>query len=136
MRYSRFALLAVAVACSSIPARAQAPDTVATDSIPDTPAPERRARNSASVSVTSGGGYNRAEGMPVLFGPVVATRIGTTRLRISTLGVLRSAGTFRMDGENIGHDLRLAALFDPAERSSLVARAYDLVDAVEDWQIP
>ncbi len=136
MPYSGLALLAVAVACFSVPARAQAPDTVATDSIPDAPAPERTARSSATVSVTSGGGYNRVEGMPVLLGPVVATRIGTTRLRISALGMLRSAGTFRMDSENIGHDLRLAALFDPAERTTLVARAYDVVDAVEDWQIP
>jgi hypothetical protein len=136
MRYSKLALLAVAVACVPVPARAQAPDTVATDSIPDAPAPARTARNSASISVTSGGGYNRVEGMPVLLGPVVATRVGTTRFRISALGVLRSAGTFRMDSENIGHDLRLSALFDPEERTTLVARTYDIVDAVEDWQIP
>lgn len=136
MRYSNLTLLAVAVACAAVPARAQAPDTVATDSIPDAPVPARTARNSASISVTSGGGYNRVEGMPVLLGPVVATRLGTTRFRISALGVLRSAGTFRMDSENIGHDLRLAAVFDPEERTTLVARTYDIVDAVEDWQIP
>lgn len=136
MRYSKLTLLALAAACVSVPARAQAPGTVAADSIPDAPAPERTARNSASISLTSGGGYNRVEGMPVLLGPVVATRVGTTRFRISALGVLRSADTFRMDSENIGHDLRLAALFDPEERTTLVARAYDVVDAVEDWQIP
>jgi hypothetical protein len=137
MRPSILVLLAaVAAGGLSAPARAQTPDTVATDSIPDAPVPERIARNSASISVTSGGGYNRVEGMPVLIGPVVQTRLGTTRLRISALGLLRSAGTFRLDGDNVGHDLRLAALFDPAERTSIVARAYDVVDAVEDWQIP
>ncbi len=137
MRHFIFALLAaVAGGGLTASARAQTPDTLAIDSIPDAPLPERTARNTAGISVTSGGGYNRVEGMPVLIGPVVQTRLGTTRLRIAALGLLRSAETFRLDSDNVGHDARLAALFDPAERTTLVARAYDIVDAVEDWQIP
>lgn len=126
----------IAFLSMSLPARAQTPDTLAADSIPDTPAPAHAPRNTAAVTLTSGGGYNRVEGLPVLFGPVVEIGAGTTRFRISALGIIRSAGTFRMDGDNLGHDLKIAALFEPDQRTSLVARTYDIVDAVEDWQIP
>ncbi len=137
MRYSKFTLVAaVALAGLSLPARAQTPDTLAADSIPDAPTPVRATRNTAGITVTSGSGYNRVEGLPVLFGPTVETGLGTARLRISAFGIIRSAGTFRLDSENLGHDLRIAALLDPAQRTSIMARAYDVVDAVEDWQIP
>lgn len=129
-------LLAIALLAPPSPVRAQAPDTVAADSIPDAPVPARTTRNTGTFAITSGGGYNRVEGLPVLFGPVIETALGTARLRASALGIIRSAGTFRIDGDNLGHDLKLSALFDPAERTSLTARAYDIVDAVEDWQIP
>src|SRR5687767_14555944 len=137
MRPFIFAFLAAAavVPCAA-PARAQTPDTVAADSIPDAPAPARPTRNTGSFTITSGGGYNRVEGLPVLLGPVIETAFGTARLRLSALGIVRSAGTFRIDGDNLGHDLKIGALFDPAERTSLTLRAYDIVDAVEDWQIP
>ncbi|CAN5669280.1 hypothetical protein BH23GEM1_BH23GEM1_04760 [soil metagenome] len=137
MRYLKLTLIAaVAVAGFSRPARAQDADTLATDSIPDAPVPERVTRNSAGLKIMSGGGYNRVEGLPVLFGPVVETRLGTARLRVSALGIVRSAETFRLDGDNLGHDLTAALLFDPEGRTSIVARTYDVVDAVEDWQIP
>ena len=124
------------LAGAPITAAAQTPDTLAVDSIPDAPAPARAADNTASITVTSGGGYNRVEGLPVLFGPVLETKFRAARLRVSALGVIRSAETFRLDSDNLGHDLKVAALFDPDQRTSVVARWYDIVDAVEDWQIP
>lgn len=135
MRFPGLPLVAAAMLGVAVAAQAQAPDTAAADSIPDAPAPERGARNSAGLTVASGG-YNRVEGLPVLFGPVLETRIGTSRLRVSALGIVRSAGTFRMDSDNLGHDVTVAALFEPAQRTTLAARTYDIVDAVEDWQIP
>ena len=137
MRNVLFAVLgAVTLPAAATPLRAQIADTVVADSIPDAPAPARSTRNTASFTITSGGGYNRVEGLPVLLGPVVETAFGAARLRASALGIVRSAGTFRLDGDNLGHDLKVGALFHPAERTSLTARAYDIVDAVEDWQIP
>lgn len=136
MRYSSLTLFAIAFVCSGSAAFAQAPDTVAVDSIPDAPAPISTPRNSARLTVTSGGGYNRVEGLAVLIGPVIESRLGNARLRVSPLGILRSAETFRLDGDNIGHDVKVALLFDQDQRTSLAGRLYDVVDAVEDWQIP
>lgn len=137
MRNVIFAVLgAVAFPAAAAPVRAQMPDTVAADSIPDAPAPARSTRNTGAFTTTSGGGYNRVEGLPVFFGPVVETAFGSARLRASVLGIIRSAETFRVDRDNLGHDLKIGALFDLAERTSLTVRAYDVVDAVEDWQIP
>ena len=137
MRYSRLIVTAAALAAAtSVTARAQTPDTLAVDSIADAPAPARSASNKASVTLTSGGGYNRVEGLPVLFGPVLETKFRAARLRVSALGIIRSAETFRLDSDNLGHDVKVAALFDPDQRTSIVGRAYDIVDAVEDWQIP
>ena len=136
MRLSLLALLAIALASPVSVVASQATDTVAVDSIPDAPAPMRTPRNSARITITSGGGYNRVEGLPVLFGPVVETHIGGARLRVSPLGIIRSAGTFRLDGPNIGHDAKASVLFDRDERTFVSARVFDVVDAVEDWQIP
>lgn len=137
MRHYRFTLITAAAAAGfSLPAGAQAVDTLAVDSIPDAPAPERATRNSAGLTISSGGGYNRVEGLPVLLGPVMETQFRSARLRIAALGIVRSAETFRLDSDNLGHDLSVTALFDPEQRTSLVARTYDIVDAVEGWQIP
>ena len=136
MSFSRLLIAAVATVAATSAAAAQTTDTLAVDSIPDAPAPARAADNTASITVTSGGGYNRVEGLPVLFGPVLETKFRAARLRVSALGIIRSAGTFRIDSDNLGHDVTVAALFDPARRTSVIARAYDVVDAVEDWQIP
>lgn len=137
MRYSRvFPAVAAILAGGPVTAFAQTPDTVAVDSIADAPAPARSAENSASLTITSGGGYNRVEGLPVMFGPVFETKFRAARLRVSALGIIRSAETFRLDSDNLGHAVTVAALFDPDRRTSVVARSYDIVDAVEDWQIP
>lgn len=136
MRFPGLTLVAAVAAFGLAQAApAQTPDTAAADSIPDAPAPEREVRNTAAITITSGG-YNRVEGLPVLFGPVLETKLGNSRLRVSAFGIVRSAETFRLDGENLGHDVTVAALFDPARRTTLVARTYDVVDAVENWQIP
>src|SRR5688500_11024707 len=126
MRYLTFIAVAM-LAATSASAGAQTPDTLAVDSIPDAPARARAPDNTASMTVTSGGGYNRVEGLPVLFGPVLETKFRAARLRVSALGIIRSAGTFRLDSDNLGHDVTVAALFDPAQRTSLVARWYDVV---------
>lgn len=137
MRYFKAtAAFAALLALGSQTAFSQTRDTVAVDSIPDAPAPARTADNRAAIKVMSGGGYNRVEGLPVLLGPVLETKFRAARLRVSALGIVRSAETFRLDSDNIGHDASVAALFDPEQRTSLVARTYDIVDAVEDWQIP
>lgn len=136
MRHSLFALVVIALAFPTSAASGQGPDTVAVDSIPDAPVPVRAPRNTARVTVTSGGEYNRVEGLPIRFGPVVETRLGGARLRLSPLGIIRSAGTFRLDRPNIGHDAKVSVLFDRDERSFVAARMFDVVDAVEDWQIP
>ncbi|HUR91046.1 MAG TPA: hypothetical protein VMY38_00075 [Gemmatimonadaceae bacterium] len=137
MRYSIvFRAVAAILTIGPVTASAQTPDTVAVDSIADAPAPARPAENRAFITITSGGGYNRVEGLPVLFGPVLETKFRAARLRASAFGIIRSAETFRLDSDNLGHDVTVAALFDPDQRTSIVARAYDIVDAVEDWQIP
>ncbi len=137
MPYCRLAVGAYAALVTfSIPAGAQVADTVARDSIADAPAPVRPIRTRSSITITSGSSYNRVEGLPVLFGPVLEMRVGAATLRVSALGIIRSAETFRLDSRNLGHDLKMAALFGLTQRSSVVARSYEVVDAVEDWQFP
>src|SRR5688572_14764525 len=100
MRYQRL-ILAAAVAATSVTATAQTPDTLAVDSIPDTPVPARATDNTASITLGSAGGYNRVEGLPVLFGPVLETKFRAARLRVAAFGIIRSAGTFRLDSDNL-----------------------------------
>jgi hypothetical protein len=49
-----------------------------------------------------GGPYNRVEGLPVIGGPAIRQNIGIGTLRVSALGIYRSADHFKWKGENLG----------------------------------
>lgn len=95
----------------------------------------RRARDRATVRLSSGGTYNRVEGLPVHFGPVVRQRWSWGRGTIEALGIYRSAADFRWDSDNIGHDARADLAVGERRGLGVGARVYDVVRPVEDWKL-
>ena len=136
IRHSFLSVLAMGNVTLVTAASAQVPDTVASDSMVDAPAPARTLRNRSSLLLSTGRTYNRVEGLPVHFGPVFETQRDSIRLAFRVMGIVRSADTFRSDGGNVGHDASVRVGFPGSRRPAVAIRAYDVVDAVEDWQIP
>lgn len=114
---------------------AQRPDSAVTDTVASGLLGE--AHRNAGIRTTSGGTYNRVEGLPVLIGPWIRDTIGDVAFRLDVLGIARSANNFRWDSGNIGHSVTLDAReADPAGRGwNVNLSSFDLVDAVEPWQM-
>ena len=134
MRFTRVALAAL-LALSSAQLRAQSADSSARDTTSS--AFRGDEHSNAGIRVTSGGTYNRVEGLPVLIGPWIRDTLGHVALRADVLGILRSANTFRWDAQNVGHSITLDAREeDPAGRGwNVNVSSFDVVDAVEPWQM-
>jgi len=96
-------------------------------------------RNSGLL-LSSGHSYNRVEGLPIMFGPWLRDSIGETLLRADVMGILRTANHFHWDAANVGHNVSLSATrTDPhggGRGLSAGAASYDIVDAVEPWEMP
>lgn len=106
---------------------------------------ERRLRrsfgqSSASLAITTGGTYNRVEGLPVMAGPRLTWRYPGASFRLEGLAIWRTATGFEpnLDNREAGYralgDLRLG----PSGREQqleLGGKAYDLVMPIEDWQL-
>ncbi len=84
------------------------------------------------LSVRTEGAYNRVEGFPVMFGPVVETR-GDNVLRLDAMAVWRSESGLQINTDKLGYMLRAEQHFGPAGRFSLGATAHSLVEPIESW---
>src|SRR6185312_14561909 len=84
-------------------ARAQAGDTVATDSASERLGLWARTSRSSGLIISSAKTYNRVEGLPVYIGPSFHDSAGAAEFNVSVLGIIRSANTFHWDDQNLGH---------------------------------
>ena len=85
--------------------------------------------------VTTAHSYNRVEGLPVLAGPRVRLRSGDLRVSAEALGILRTGDGLAWRRENLGHQARLEVRQGQRGGVALGARFFDVVDAVESWQL-
>jgi hypothetical protein len=95
----------------------------------------RRTRNRADITLSSAHTYNRVEGLPVYLGPTVRRDTPWGRVSLDALGILRSADRFHWDSKNIGHRVRGEVRLGGRTGIALGGRLYDVVDAVEPWQL-
>jgi hypothetical protein len=95
----------------------------------------RRHRNFNRLELASAGVYNRAEGLPIRLGPVLYRDQGWGHLRLDAAAVLRTASSFASSTPDVGHDVRLEARVGRRLGATVGGRLFDVVDAVEDWQL-
>jgi hypothetical protein len=82
------------------------------------------------ITVRAGTNYNRVEGLPVLFGPVLRTS-GGNPLRLEALAVWRTeSGSTRDD---LGYRIRLEQNIGVPALFTVGASAYSEVQPIEDW---
>ena len=120
----------------SLPARAQKPDTAATDTLPEHGGWWARTSRSSGLILSSGKTYNRVEGLPVFFGPVFHDSVGAAQINASVLGIIRSANTFHWDNQNLGHRAGLDVRVGRGRGYGLGLSSYDVMEAVEPWHLP
>jgi hypothetical protein len=81
-------------------------------------------------TLRAAGAYNRSEGLPVQFGPIVETR-GRNPLVLEAFGIWRSAGGLAFETEDLGYHVTLDQSLGGRGTLSLGAEAYSKVRSVE-----
>jgi hypothetical protein len=86
-----------------------------------------------TLSLTSGGTYNRIEGLPVLFGPLFEYRPNnTTSVRLDARGILRTAGESTDLRSDFGYIVRTEIKFGKSPEFGIGGRLYSEVAPIED----
>jgi hypothetical protein len=88
----------------------------------------------SSLTIATGGTFNRIEGLPVVFGPLFDWKIERNfRLRVDALGVFRSAGDLSDKRSDLGYMFRSELRAGDVRPIGVGLRAFDVVSPVEDW---
>jgi hypothetical protein len=88
----------------------------------------------ATFLVTTGDSYNRVEGLPVLFGPVIRTA-GSNPFRLRALAVYRTENGPFFRTERWGHDVSAEQFFGGRGELRVGGGVYSVVAPVEDWHV-
>ena len=92
------------------------------------------AESRSSLTIATGGTFNRVEGLPIVFGPVFDWKLQQSfRLRLDALGVFRSAGDLSDNRSALGYMFRSELRSGELRPVGLTLRAFDVVSPVEDW---
>ena len=88
----------------------------------------------SSLTLATGGTFNRVEGLPVVVGPLFDWKLHrNVRLRVDALGVFRTAGNFTDKRSDLGYLLRTELRAGETPAYGIEFRAFDDVTPVEDW---
>ena len=88
----------------------------------------------SSLTIATGGTFNRIEGLPIVFGPLFDWKIERNfRLRVDALGVFRSAGDLSDKRSDLGYMFRSELRSGDVRSVGAGLRAFDVVSPVEDW---
>src|SRR5258705_7253536 len=88
----------------------------------------------SSLTIATGGTFNRVEGLPIVFGPLFDWKLQQNfRMRVDALGVFRSAGDLSDKRSDLGYMLHGELRSGEVRPVGLGLRAFDVVSPVEDW---
>ncbi len=88
----------------------------------------------SSLTIATGGTFNRVEGLPIVFGPLFDWKLQQNfRLRVDALGVFRSAGDLSNKRSDLGYMFRSELQSGEVRPVGMGVRAFDVVSPVEDW---
>jgi hypothetical protein len=88
----------------------------------------------SSLTLATGGTFNRVEALPIVFGPIFDWKLReNVRLRVDALGEFRTAGDLANTSNNLGYRLRTELRAGEVPAYGVELRAYDVVAPIEDW---
>jgi hypothetical protein len=94
----------------------------------------RRDWGHSSFTVRTGWNYNRVEGLPVHFGPVIETG-GTNPTRFEALAIWRTEVSSPWDTEDLGYSVRVEQFFGGRRDFRIGGSLRSVVDPIESWQM-
>ncbi|HEX3865195.1 MAG TPA: BamA/TamA family outer membrane protein, partial [Gemmatimonadaceae bacterium] len=113
---------------------ATAPDTGAEGSWWQRLEHRREETVTEALRVVQAGPYNRVEGLPIELGPALQRTTPWGGFQISTAAIVRT-GSFNSSRGDVGNDLRGEVRLGQARGVALGARAFDVVEPVERWEL-
>lgn len=94
----------------------------------------RRDGGHSRLTVRAGTSYNRVEGLPVLFGPVVETA-GPNPLRVEALAIWRTESGASLATDRMGYRVLAEQFMGGGRTVSAGGTVYSIVDPMDRWQI-
>lgn len=91
-------------------------------------------RGYSRLAVRIGSSYNRVEGLPILFGPVIQTA-GDYPLRLEALGIWRSEAGASFDTDRMGYTVSAEQYLHPRRSYSVGGTVFSVVEPMDRWQI-
>ena len=88
----------------------------------------------ADFIVAIGQSYNRVEGLPITFGPVVETE-GRNPLRLRAMGIFRTEAGPELGPERWGYDARVEQFVGGRGEFRVGAGIFRRIDPIEDWHL-
>ena len=82
------------------------------------------------LTIRAGTSYNRVEGLPVVFGPIVETR-GSTPLVFEALGTWRTESS--LNDEDLGYRVRLEQRWKRSSSVAIGVGVHSLIEPIESW---
>lgn len=79
--------------------------------------------------------YNRVEGLPLVGGPRLRTRHGSTRATVELFGIFRTGDDLSWERANLGHRVRAEVRQGRNSGFAIGGRLYDEVAPVERWAL-
>lgn len=89
----------------------------------------------ASIGLSTGGTYNRVEGLPILLGPRITWGRHDLDVRIDARAIFRTAAGLDTDERELGYTVDGRLRIGRAPRLEVGGRLYDVVAPVEDWTL-
>ncbi|HEY0671804.1 MAG TPA: hypothetical protein VGD27_06040 [Longimicrobiales bacterium] len=94
----------------------------------------RRDWGYSSFKLGTGWNYNRVEGLPIHFGPVIETA-GRNPTRFEALAIWRTEVSSPWDSEDLGYIARVEQFFGGKRDFRIGASLRSVIDPIESWQM-
>ncbi|HEX8904345.1 MAG TPA: hypothetical protein VF771_05855 [Longimicrobiaceae bacterium] len=88
----------------------------------------------ADFIVATGQSYNRVEGLPITFGPLIETA-GHNPLRLRAMGIFRTEAGPELGPERWGYEARLEQFFGGRGEFRVGGGIFRRIDPIEDWHL-
>jgi hypothetical protein len=95
----------------------------------------RRGEASTEFFYVASRAYNRVEGLSFVIGPRFHRLPHWGEINVEAFGVVRTASPRRWDNETLGHEAKTEIQFGRPIGVSVGARAFDVVEPTESWQL-
>ena len=91
-------------------------------------------RGFSRLTLRTGSSYNRVEGLPIMFGPIIQTG-GSNPLRLEALAIWRTESGASLDTDRMGYQTKIEQFLGGARRFSVGGTLYSVVDPMDRWQV-